>query len=100
MGIPGLNNNHIIQALISAAVKLKLRRQIKASFLLGWAIPIALTGRALPGPYDQLFFGTGAVLAMLGVLVLLVVQFRSPQSPANRPDYRFLTSPELGINLP
>jgi hypothetical protein len=73
--MPELNPNSIIQALISAAVKLKLRRQIKASFFLAWAIPIALTGRALPGPYDQLFFSVGAALAMLGVLVLLVVQF-------------------------
>jgi hypothetical protein len=70
-----LSPDRIIQALISAAVKLKLRRQIKASFFLGWAIPIALTGRAIPGPYDQLFFGTGSALAMVGVLVLLVVQF-------------------------
>lgn len=73
--MPELNPNRIIQALISAAVKLKLRRQIKASFFLGWAIPIALTGRALPRPYDQLFFSAGAALAMLGVLVLLVMQF-------------------------
>jgi hypothetical protein len=70
-----LNPNRIMQGLISAAVKLKLRRQIKASFFLGWAIPIALTGRALPWPYDQLFFSAGAALAILGVLVLLIVQF-------------------------
>jgi len=64
-----------MQALINAAVKLKLRSQIRASFFLGWAIPIALTGKALPWPYDQAFYSAGTVLAILGVCVLLAVQF-------------------------
>jgi hypothetical protein len=64
-----------MQALFNAAVKLKLRSQIRASFFLAWAVPIGLTGLALPSPYNQLFFGAGAALAVLGVLVLLAVQF-------------------------
>ena len=68
------NPNNTMQALISAAVKLKLRPQIRASFFLGWAIPIAITGRVLPSPYDLAFFSAGAVLALLGVVVLLAVQ--------------------------
>lgn len=71
-----LNIDRIIEALISASVKLKLRPQIRASFFLGWALPIALTGRALPWPYDQAFFAAGSSLAVLGVLVLLVVQLK------------------------
>jgi hypothetical protein len=45
------------------------------TFFLGWAIPIALTGLALPWPYNQLFYSAGAALAILGILVLLVAQF-------------------------
>jgi hypothetical protein len=69
----GPNPDGIIQALISAAVKLKLRSYIRASFFLAWAIPIASTGRNLPSPYDQVFFTAGTVLAVAGVVALLAV---------------------------
>jgi hypothetical protein len=70
------NPGRLIEAVIAAAVKLKLRHQIRASFFFGWGIPVALSGRALPWPYDQLFYAAGAALAILGVLVLFFVQFR------------------------
>jgi hypothetical protein len=65
----------VLKALINAAVKLKLRAQIKVSFLLGWAMPIALTGLKLPSPYNQIFLGAGSVLAVLGVIALVVSLF-------------------------
>ncbi len=73
--MPDLNSNSPMQALIAAAVILKLRPQIRASFFFAWAVPIALTGKALPWPYDQIFYIAGAVLAGSGVIVLLAVQF-------------------------
>jgi hypothetical protein len=66
------NRNPII-ALIDAAVQLRLRPQIIAFFPLASAGPVAVTGRLLPWPWDQVFYGVGTTLAVAGAAFLLVV---------------------------
>lgn len=70
-------DNGVVKALINAAVKLKLRAQIKASFFLAFASPIALTGNWIPRPYADAFFASGSALAVIGVIVLVVFLFSS-----------------------
>lgn len=69
------NANGALQALIKAAVNLKLRAQIKVSFFFAWAIPIALTGLAIPSHYNEIFFGSGSALAVTGVIALIASLF-------------------------
>lgn len=63
----------LITSLINAAVRLGLRRVIKACFPLVAAVLIALTGNLLPWPWNQVFYGIGAALAVIGAAVLIVV---------------------------
>ncbi len=69
------NADAVLKALIQAAVKLKLRAQIKVSFFFGWAIPIALTGLTLPAPHNQIFLYVASALAIIGVIALVVSLF-------------------------
>jgi hypothetical protein len=67
--------DHVLNALFNASVKLKLRIQIKISFFFGWAIPMAVTGRALPQPFSLIFYGSASALAIIGVIALTVSLF-------------------------
>lgn len=69
------NADTALNALIQAAVKLKLRAQIKVSFFFGWAIPIALTALTLPTPHNQIFLYVASALAVTGVIALVVSLF-------------------------
>ena len=69
------DSDAVLKALIQAAVRLKLRAQIKVSFFFGWAIPIGATGRILPPPHNQIFFYVASALAVCGAIALVVSLF-------------------------
>jgi hypothetical protein len=69
------NADAVLKALIQAAVKLKLRAQIKVSFFFGWAIPIAVTALILPTPYNQIFFSVASALLVIGAIALVASLF-------------------------
>jgi hypothetical protein len=57
--------------LIRAAERLRLTDLIAASFPIAAGIPIAVTGLALPTPYNHVFHATGTLTVVAGAFILV-----------------------------
>ena len=71
----------VIRDLIRTAERLRLRDLIAASFPTGAGIPIAVTGLALPLPYNHAFHIVGTLTVTAGAVILVRQALRYAKSP-------------------